>query len=187
MGAGVIPFCVHDGQVLFLFHKTFSGSRAGCLVDFGGGAQAGESYRQTAIREFIEETETMYFSESIHAAELTQARVQAQTVLLESLFDRTLRNHPRWWCRRAAGNKARLRNWKTFFVEFEYRDVTDMNRAWELDAGRRFSKRRELLWISAGTLCDIFKKSPEKLWKRVRQLKNAKKTIKSIKVACRRS
>ena len=65
-GAGVIPFCVRDRQVLFLFHKTFSGRRAGHLVDFGGGGETGESHTQTAIREFIEETETMYFSENIH-------------------------------------------------------------------------------------------------------------------------
>ena len=67
MGAGVIPFCVKDGQVLFLFQKTFSGRKAGHLVDFGGGGERGESHRQTAIREFIEETETMYFSGNIHA------------------------------------------------------------------------------------------------------------------------
>ena len=128
MGAGIIPFCVNDGQVLFLFHKTFSGRRAGQLVDFGGGREQGESHRQTAIREFIEETETMFFSENIHAAELTRERIQAQTPLLESLFDRTLQSHPDWWCQREAGSKGKPRDWKTFFIEFEYRDVVDMNR-----------------------------------------------------------
>ena len=156
MGAGIIPFCVNDGQVLFLFHKTFSGRRAGRLVDFGGGAEPGEDHRQTAIREFIEETETMYFSENVETAELTQARMQAQTPLLESLFDRTLQSHPDWWCRRDAGSKGRPRDWKTFFVEFEYRDVTDMNREWERDAGTRFSKRRELVWMPADNLCDLY-------------------------------
>jgi 8-oxo-dGTP pyrophosphatase MutT (NUDIX family) len=181
MGAGVIPFCVQDGQVLFLFHKTFSGRRAGHLVDFGGGEETGESHRQTAIREFIEETETMYFSGNIHAAELTQERLQAQTPLLESLFDRTLRRHPDWWCRRRT-SAGKTRDWKTFFIEFEYRDVTDMNREWELDAGTRFRKRRELVWMSADTLCEIYDHSPDSLWKRVRQLINAKATIQSIKV-----
>jgi len=180
MGAGVIPFCVQDGQVLFLFHKTFSGRRAGCLVDFGGGGEPGESHRQTAIREFIEETETMYFSGNIHAAVLTQERIQAQTPLLEALFDRTLRSHPDWWCRRGKGSTGETRDWKTFFIEFECRDVTDMNREWELDAGTRFSKRRELVWIPVDTLCDIYEHSPGRLWKRVRQLVNAKATIQAI-------
>jgi len=182
MGAGVIPFCVQGEQVLFLFHKTFSGRRAGHLVDFGGGGEPGESHRQTAIREFIEETETMYFSENIHTAELTQARIQAQTPLLEALFDRTLRGHPDWWCQRGKRSTGKPGDWKTFFVEFEYRDVTDMNREWELDAGTRFSKRRELVWMPADTLCDIYEHSPDRLWKRVRQLVNAKETIQAIKI-----
>lgn len=181
-GAGVIPFCVSDRQILFLFHKTFSGRRAGHLVDFGGGGEPGESHRQTAIREFIEETETMYFSANIHAAALTPESVQIQIPLLESLFDRTLRGHPDWLCRRREGRKGKPRDWETFFVEFEYRDVTDMNREWELDAGKRFSKRRELVWVSADVLCDIYEYSPGRLWKRVRQLVKAKETIQSIKV-----
>ena len=180
MGAGVIPFCVQDGQALFLFHKTFSGRRAGHLVDFGGGGEPGENHRQTAVREFIEETETMYFSGNIHTAVLTRARIQAQTPLLESLFDSTLRSHPDWWCRREDTGTGKPRDWKTFFVGFEYRDVTGMNREWERDAGTRFSKRRELVWVSADTLCDIYEQAPDSLWKRVRQLVNAKATIQSI-------
>jgi len=181
LGAGVIPFCVQDGQVLFLFHKTFSGRRAGQLVDFGGGGEPGEGYRQTAIREFIEETETMFLSGNIKTAELTRERIHAQQQLLEALFDRTLRSHPDWWCQRGAGSKGKPRDWKTFFIRFEYRDVTDMNREWELDDGRRFSKRRELVWISADSLCDIYEHSPDLLWKRVRQLIDAKELIRSIK------
>lgn len=181
MGAGVIPFCVKDGQVLFLFQKTFSGRKAGHLVDFGGGGELGESHRQTAIREFIEETETMYFSGNIHATRVTPERMQAQTLLLESLFDKTLRSRPDWWCQRGTGSNGKPRDWKTFFIEFEFRDVTDMNREWELDAGTRFSKRRELVWMPTDILCDIYEHSPDRLWKRVRQLVNAKETIRSIK------
>ncbi|MDH3871059.1 MAG: NUDIX domain-containing protein [Gammaproteobacteria bacterium] len=180
MGAGVIPFCVKDGQVLFLFHRTFSGRRAGLLVDFGGGGEQDESHRQTAIREFLEETETMYFSEDLHAASLTQESIRDQMPLVESLFDRTLKGHPDWWCRRADHHTGKPRDWKTFFIEFEYRDVADMNREWERDAGARFKKRRELLWVPADTLCDFFEHSPGRLWKRVRQLINAQETIKSI-------
>jgi 8-oxo-dGTP pyrophosphatase MutT (NUDIX family) len=178
MGAGVIPFCVHEEQVLFLFHKTFSGRRAGHLVDFGGGEEPGENHRQTAIREFIEETETMYFSGNIHAAKLTPEHIQGQTPVLESLFDNTLRSHPDWWCRRESN--GRPRDWKTFFIEFEYRDLTAMNREWELDAGTRFKKRRELQWVPADTLTDIYAHAPDRLWKRVRQLVNVKATIRSI-------
>lgn len=176
MGAGVIPFCVKDGDVLFLFHRTFSGRRAGCLVDFGGGAEPGESHRQTAMREFIEETETMFFADN--PAHLTRSRqqVEYQLALLEGLFDRTLDQHPEWWCPR--GGKPR--DWKTFFVEFEYRDVAAMNREWQADDGTLFTKRRELLWVPAVTLCKYYKNSPERLWKRLRQLQGARETIQSI-------
>ena len=180
MGAGVIPFCMHEGKVWFLFQKTFTGRKTGHLVDFGGGGEPGESHRQTAIREFIEETETMYFSGNIRAAGRTQETVAAQIPLLESLFEKTLRSHPDWWCQRGESSKGKSRDWITFFIEFEYRDVTAMNREWELDAGARFSKRRELLWLSADTLCAIYAHEPERLWKRVRQLINARETIASI-------
>ena len=59
MGAGVIPFSVSDSKVYFLFQTTFTGRKTGYLIDFGGGLGEGEDYREAAIREFIEETETM--------------------------------------------------------------------------------------------------------------------------------
>ena len=65
MGAGVIPFTVIDDEVYFLFQKTFTGRKVGYLIDFGGGLGEGEEYRETAVREFVEETETMYFSNDV--------------------------------------------------------------------------------------------------------------------------
>lgn len=176
MGAGVIPFCVSDGEVRFLFHKTFSGRRAGCLVDFGGGAEPGESHRQTAMREFVEETETMFFADDPSRVIPGCQRIESQLALVKALFDRTLDRHPDWWCSR----RGRQRDWKTFFVEFEYRDVAAMNREWQADDGARFTKRRELVWVPAATLCSYYNSSPERLWKRVRQLQGAMETIQSI-------
>ena len=68
MGAGVIPFTACDGKVNFLFQKTFAGRKVGYLIDFGDGLEAGEDYRQIAIREFVEETKTMYFSDVVRQA-----------------------------------------------------------------------------------------------------------------------
>ena len=180
MGAGVIPFCVTNGKVHFLFHKTFSGRRAGHLVDFGGGGEADESYQQTAMREFIEETETMYFSGNLSTASVTPERVLSQMQLLGDLFDKTLSRHPDWWCQRKVADKKRSRDWRTFFVEIGYRDVTGMNQEWRNDAGRRFRKRRELVWVTGAQLLDIYQRQPQRLWRRVRQLKKAKRAIRSI-------
>jgi hypothetical protein len=180
MGAGVIPFCVTNGKVYFLFHKTFSGRRAGHLVDFGGGGREDEDYQQTAMREFVEETETMYFSQNLKKARITEQRVQSQVRLLKELFDRTLGEHPDWWCERRNSDKGRPKDWRTYFIEIDYRDLTDMNQEWRDDAGRRFIKRRELVWVASGELLGIYHRQPHRLWHRVRQLKKAKRTIRSI-------
>ncbi len=180
MAAGVIPFNVRDGQVHFLFHKTFSGRRAGFLVDFGGGGIVGESYRQTAVREFVEETDTMYLESDVTRASRTPARVHAQSPVMDALFARTLDAHPDWWCVRASGKKTPPKDWHTFFIEVPYRDIDDINREWSADDGRRIKKPRQLVWVPADQLITIYETAPKLLWKRVRQLIGAPETITDI-------
>ena len=180
MGAGVIPFAVVDREVQFLFQNTFTGRKVGYLIDFGGGLGEGEDYRETAIREFVEETETMYFSEDVRLVSRTDERINCQIPIVEKLFAETLEAHPDWWCRRAPGNPARPKQWKTFFVEFPYRNVDELNREWEADKVGRFKKRRKLVWVQSSDLLAIYENAPDKLWKRVRQLEKATETIRSI-------
>ena len=180
MGAGVIPFSVNDGKVCFLFQTTFAGRKAGYLIDFGGGLGAGEGYRDTAIREFIEETETMYFSTNVQQAHRTVERVKLQTPIVAALFDETLSAHPDWWCQRAPGNPLAPKSWRTFFVEFPHRDIETLNREWEADQIGRFKKRRELVRVAGRELLAIYENDPDKLWKRVRQLEGAAATVQSI-------
>lgn len=181
MGAGVIPFSVSGRKVRFLFQTTFSGRKAGHLIDFGGGLGTGEDDRETAIREFVEETETMYFSDNLQQASRTVERVRNQIPIVQALFDETLAIHPDWWCRRSPGDPARPKRWRTFFIEFPYRDIKELNREWEADTVGRFKKRRELFWITAAELLAIYENSPDRLWKRVRQLEHARETILSIR------
>ena len=195
MGAGVIPFAVSDGKVYFLVQKTFTGRKVGYLIDFGGGLGAGEDYRQTAIREFVEETETMYFSGDVQQASRNTESVKRQIPIVTALFDETLSVHPDWCCRRAPGNPLNPKLWQTFFIEFPYRDIEFpyrdiefpyrdievLNREWEADTVGRFKKRREISWVAADELLAIYENAPDKLWKRVRQLENAKETICSIR------
>ncbi len=180
MGAGVIPFAVNERKVNFLFQKTFTGRKVGYLIDFGGGLGEFEDNRETAIREFVEETETMYFSDDVGQASRSEERISSQIPIVENLFAETLEAHPNWWCRRAPGNPDRPKRWKTFFIEFPYRNVDELNREWEADKVGRFKKRRELVWVPANELLAIYENSPEKLWKRVRQLENATEIIHSI-------
>ena len=180
MGAGVIPFAVIDREVNFLFQRTFTGRKVGFLIDFGGGLGEGEDYRETAIREFVEETETMYFASNVQLASRTDKSVSNQIPIIAALFNKTLETHPDWCCRRAPGNPLNPKQWKTFFIEFPYRDIDVINREWENDTVNRFKKRRELVWLTGSELLEIYDHAPDKLWKRVRQLENAKETINSI-------
>lgn len=180
MGAGVIPFSVNNGKVYFLFQTTFSGRKTGYLNDFGGGIGPGEDYRETAIREFVEETETMYFLDDLKLANPSVKTIKDQIPIVEALFDKTLSAHPDWWCKRDPGNPLQPKLWKTFFIEFPYRDIEPMNREWESDRGVRFKKRRELFWVAADELLAIYEHTPNKLWKRVRQLENVGSVIHSI-------
>ena len=52
MGAGVLPVALHQGQLFFLFGEEFDEHK---WIDFGGGAKAGESLLQNAVREGCEE------------------------------------------------------------------------------------------------------------------------------------
>lgn len=180
MGAGVIPFTVRGNDVSFLFQTTFTGRKVGHLIDFGGGLGLNEDYRETAIREFVEETETMYFSDNLQQASRSEESVSQQIPVVAAVFDQTLATHPDWWCQRAPGNPLKPRQWRTFFIEFPYRDIEELNREWEEDQVGRFKKRRELVWVAADELLAIYANTPDKLWKRVRQLEHATDTINSI-------
>ena len=90
MGAGVIPFSIRDKDVYFLFQRTFTGRKIGYLIDFGGGLGEGENYQEAAIRKFIEESETMYFSDNLQLAKRSIESVKAQIPTVTALFDKTL-------------------------------------------------------------------------------------------------
>ena len=180
-GAGLIPFAVSGNQVFFLFQTVFSGRKTGFLIDFGGGVGADEDFRQAAVREFVEETETMYFADDLSRARRDPETVGDQVAIVDTLFAQTRATGPDWWCRRLFPDPGNTKRWKTFFVEFPFRDVEEMNRAWETDRTGRFKKRRELQWISAEDLLAIFASAPERLWTRVRQLENAPQVIEAIR------
>jgi len=177
MGAGVIPLAVKDGVVQFLFQKTFTGRKVDYLIDFGGGLGDGEDYRATAVREFVEETETMYLADDLVGASRSEDRVREQITLVEEIFERTLSAHPHWWRRRDPGNPENPRDWRTYFIEFPFREISALNSEWKSDTSGRFKKRRELVWLAADRLLDIYARSPGDLWKRVRQLENVETLI----------
>ncbi len=179
-GAGVIPFAWVDGTACFLFHKTFTGRRAGLLVDFGGGSQAGETQYQTAAREFIEETDAMFFADTCDGDRDTRMHMKSQYQLMLQMIENTQSKHPQWWCRRGRVTADKPRDWKTYFVELDYRSPDDMNAAWAEDKSGRFKKQRELLWLTAAQLLDVFDNRPETLWKRVRELEGASDIVRSI-------
>ena len=180
-GAGVIPFTTAHGKVQFLLQTVFSGRKTGYLNDFGGGLGKGEDYRTAAIREFVEETETMYFADDVSRAWRSRERIENQLPLVAELFAQSLSAQPDWWCSRLNTDPQRPKLWKTFFIEFPYRDVEILNREWEADAVGRFKKRRRLLWVSGDELLQLYRHEPNRLWKRVRQLENAVEVVNAIR------
>ena len=68
MGAGILPFTIYKGQLLFLFgrenkDKYHSDISKKCLwSDFGGSKEGNESYKETAIREGFEESSGFFGS-----------------------------------------------------------------------------------------------------------------------------
>lgn len=165
MGAGLLPFTRHDGETLFLLQRPYGGRKAGFLVDFGGGSDPGETPERTAIREFVEETDGLC---------LPQDGFEAQIAWLTERFEAG----PVWSCRRDPGPKNK--DWRTFFVEIPWFDAAPLNRAWIDDGGERFGKPRRLQWISAADLDGFYASEPEGLWKRLRELVGARRTIAEI-------
>lgn len=75
-GAGVLPYTVHDGELLFLFHQTHHGRKQGTLIDFGGATNIGETDPAiVAGREFVEETFGCVFDQK-HSLEELQSLSQ---------------------------------------------------------------------------------------------------------------
>jgi 8-oxo-dGTP pyrophosphatase MutT (NUDIX family) len=56
MGAGFLPTTIYNGQLYFLFGKENIYADTPGYADFGGGTDNNESFMETAIREFTEET-----------------------------------------------------------------------------------------------------------------------------------
>jgi len=60
MGAGFLPTTLHNGQLYFLFGKENIYATTPGYADFGGGADNNETFFDTAIREFTEETTGLF-------------------------------------------------------------------------------------------------------------------------------
>ena len=125
----------------------------------------------------------MFFSDSCNDDSVTRMQMKSQYQLMLQLIENTQRKHPQWWCKRGSVNTEKPRDWKTYFVEVDYRAPDDMNTAWAADKYDRFKKKRELFWLTAAQLLDVFDNRPEALWKRVRELEGASDIVRSIEGA----
>ena len=62
-GAGILPYAIHDNKLYFLLGKENPGNdpkKNNLFCDFGGGSEKGESPKETAFREFKEESMNVY-------------------------------------------------------------------------------------------------------------------------------
>ena len=63
MGAGILPTAIYKGQLYFLFGLENEHADTKGYADFGGGRDGNETWMETAIREFTEETTGFWGSE----------------------------------------------------------------------------------------------------------------------------
>jgi hypothetical protein len=78
MGAGILPFTIYKGRVMFLFgrenkDKTGDNAKKGRWSDFGGSKEGMESYSETAIREGFEES-SGFFGDKEHIQQLVREK-----------------------------------------------------------------------------------------------------------------
>ena len=105
---------------------------------------------------------------------------QSQYKLMLQLIEQTQLHHPGWFCHRRNRDGGRPGNWRTFFVEVKYRDLSGMNAAWAQDTTGRFRKRRELLWLPTDRLLDTIVNTPDALWKRIREYEGMRDVVLEI-------
>ena len=94
MGAGIIPVALHDNKLHFLLGKEHSNK----WNDFGGSANKGESFLQTAIREFNEETNGFFgspflfnkYAKQNHIMDITLDNDTYKTFLIKYEYDGNL-------------------------------------------------------------------------------------------------
>lgn len=163
-GAGILGYCVEpDGRVLFLLQQTFSGRKAGHLVDLGGAVDPGEAPWEAAQREFWEEGGKHLVSREA----LRDLFVASQT-----------------W--EGVTFERRERGWTLFLVRFPHWDLGPLNSVPPPEG----SKRREFFWVdSAALLAAVDRRvaaeppregvPPRVVWKRLRK-KGLKKAVRTV-------
>lgn len=86
VGAGILAYCFHEGEIYVLLHRTTSGKKLGYLVDCGGGSKGGEPPEETAIREFGEETGGIFFPPKGKSQESLAEELSKLTTVTFCLF-----------------------------------------------------------------------------------------------------
>jgi len=140
-GAGVIPFCVRDDDVLFLFHTTFEGKKVGFLMDCGGRCFDDESSELNAAREFAEETcgYLGFFTPSSNLKEEPHSSISgASNEMLHKLRGPKVL--------KVSFQSSLSSTYTVFFTRVEY--VPQQLLSLHVSA----NKKREFLWISSSSL-----------------------------------
>lgn len=152
-GAGTIPYCIHEGRVLFLLQQTKGGKKEGTLIDFGGARDDAKdsSVRYCASREFTEETAGLFTTSSLEEAveafrSLDQAGIESSP-LLQKEVDTCMKlvedaNSKQHW---AITDRVESKWYASFAIQIPYSDLVLQNHFYG-DASKR--KVRIFYWLS---------------------------------------
>ena len=162
-GAGTIPFCVHEGRVLFLLQQTKGGKKEGTLIDFGGARDDSKdtSVRYCAAREFTEETAGLFTTASlskdvaslnclsqsaIESSPLIQKEVDSCMALVDEAYSRQL------W---AVTDRVNSEWYVSFAIRIPYSDLVLQNEFYGDESKR---KVRIFYWVTASVFTSLLQR-----------------------------
>uniref|UniRef100_A0A6C0AZW4 Nudix hydrolase domain-containing protein n=1 Tax=viral metagenome TaxID=1070528 RepID=A0A6C0AZW4_9ZZZZ len=120
--AGIVPYTISNGYTYFLLGKETSNNK---WSGFVGGSEPGETPRKTAIREFHEETATIFTN--------ANGYIEKQLTLIEPIIEKT-----------STGKTVYI-----WFVEFPaYVDFLQFYINKQILNEKHFKEKSELRWFS---------------------------------------
>jgi len=186
-GAGVLPFYIDQEkkEIFFLFHRIFRGKKKGFVVDWGGSTEPKELPQVTACREFIEETEGMFFAQDVNDSDKSPRTITLQTQQGLNLLHRTQR-----YCQAEhfLSSPKSLLTYHLFLIETGNRPrlAQQMNERYSREE-KAFSKRREVFWLSGAQVIDLLRdertlpiEDHSPLFVRVKKVSSLIQTIQNI-------
>jgi len=146
-GAGILPFTIHNSQIVFLFHQTHRGKKVGFFVDFGGAIDVNDvDSFYTACREFNEETAGLLYLSKRELENIkilgTEKEIAKNVKQATEIMYQELKNVHKWMIEHP------FSGYKLYITPIQrYMDASVLNKYYETA-----EKKRTFSWIKIDDL-----------------------------------